>query len=252
MLRNGHSLWLFASLLLLAIAPGAATAGPAEAAASAQAATPTAQALLFDAEYLLSLRAPSRLIYHYTQRTADEELFGPGYEDEIAMRLTASQAASDADGKAGNSKKDVTVTLFSGERAREIGPITRVSGNPILMVFLERDIQQMSRHVGGQPVYFRNVIRAAFRDKARIEPVEITWEGRPAHAMRVTIEPFKDDPNGQRMQLFRTKRYQFTVSDAVPGGIYRIETTIGDERLDPNQPAMDVGMTLTRIDYDVR
>ena len=203
---------------------------------------PSAQGLLFDATYLVPLAAPSRLLYSYTTKTADQQRFGKDFDDEVALRLSPSAE--------GGGEKDVFVDMFTGDRQRVLGPLTRVSGNPIIMMFLERDVSQMNMHVGGQPVYFRNVIRLAFREGAKLEPATIDWDGKQVSATRITIRPFVNDNNGERMQLFRSKTYEFIVSDAVPGGIYQLHSTIGDGGAESASPAIDTKLTLKGIAYD--
>jgi hypothetical protein len=203
---------------------------------------PSAQSLLFDANYLLPLGAPSRLVYSYTTKTADPQ-YGKDVDDEVAMRLSTS-----AEGN-GSGEKDVVVDMFTGDRQRVVGPLMKVSGNPIIMMFLERDVSQMNMHIGGQAVYFRNIIRLAFREGARLEPVRFTWDGREVSGTKITIQPFINDPNGARMQLFRTKTYEFIASDAVPGGIYQMHSTVS-EAAPPAIPAIDTKLTLKGIAYD--
>lgn len=212
----------------LAAAPGAAS-------------EPTAQELLFDATYLAPVAAPSRIKYHFSYKSIDSTLFGASYDDEASIRLKPTAGAE--------GYKDVTLDMFSGERQREMGPLPKVNGNPIIMMFLEHDTNLMQKHVGGAMVYYRNIIRAAFRDKATVQPADITWNGKPVKAMRISIQPFKDIPSAEKLQLFRTKIYEFTVSDAVPGGIYDMRSVVPD--LEGKQtPAMDTHLTLTGIDYE--
>ena len=226
---------LLPGLLLALGAPAALTAATDQA-------EPSAQGLLFDANYLLPLAAPSRLLYAYSHKSGDPERFGKGFDDEVALKLSAS-----ADG---SGQKDVLLDVFTGERERVLGPLTHVSGNPVVMMFLERDVSQMNMHVGGQSVYFRNVIRLAFREAARLEPATFAWDGKQVNGTKIVIQPFLGDTNGERMQLFRTKTYEFIVSDAVPGGIYAMHATVGDDRPDAKAPALDTTLTLKGIAYD--
>jgi len=201
----------------------------------------TAQHLLFDATYLVPLGAPSRLLYGYSQKSSDPALYGQAFEDQVALRLSASAE--------GAGEKDVLLDLFTGERQRTVGPLTRVSGNPIIMMFLERDVLQMSRHLGGQAVYYRNIIRLAFRENAKMEPATLTWQGKDVAGTKIVIQPFKDSAQGERMQIFRSKAYMFIVSDAVPGGIYEIHSTLADMRPEVTAPASEIRLTLKDIAY---
>ena len=215
---------------------------PAQLTAATDQDAPSAQGLLFDANYLLPLAAPSRIVYAYSHKSSDPERFGKGFDDEVALRLSASPD--------GAGHKDVLVNMFTGARERVLGPLTRVTGNPIVMAFLERDVSEMNMHVGGQSVYFRNVIRLAFREHAKLEPATFSWDGKPVNGTKIVIQPFLGDPNGERMQLFRTKTYEFIVSDAVPGGIYEMHAVVGDDRPDSKAPALDTTLTLKGITDD--
>jgi hypothetical protein len=233
-----HRLLKFFAVGLLFVA-----AGVGGLSAATDETSPSAQSLLFDANYLLPLGAPSRLVYDYTTKTADPALFGKDFEDEVTLRLSASAE--------GGGEKEVFVDMFTGNRQHVLGPLTRVTGNPIIMMFLEHDVSEMNMHIGGAPAYFRNVIRLAFREKAKLEPASFTWEGRQVNGTKITIQPFLADPNAERLQLFRSKTYEFIVSDAVPGGIYQMHSTISADRSDaPATPAVDTKLTLKGIAYD--
>lgn len=203
---------------------------------------PTAQKLLFESNHLTTLAAPGRLTYRYSLKTSDTALFGAGFDDD-AVILLASAAN-------GIGAKDATLELFTGNRMRRFGPLPNVIGNPIIVLFLEYDVNQMRIHVGGQPVYYRNVVRAAFRESAKVEPVSIVWQGNTASAMKVSIQPFMNIANAERLKLFRAKTYEFTVSDAVPGGIYEIRTVIADDRPGQTAPAIEARLTLSGGGYD--
>lgn len=232
-----HRMKIF--VFLLALTGGV----PAVLLAAGDGSEQTAQSLLFDSRYLVPLTAPSRLIYSFTEKTTEPQVYGQGFDDEVAMRLAPSEP--------GDGRKDVSIDMFTGDRQRVIGPITETSGNPIIMMFLERDVTQINRHVGGQTVYFRNVIRLAFREKAKLEPATFSWNGKEVTGTKITIQPFENDPNGARMAAFRSKTYEFIVSEAVPGGIYEIHATMRGVTPDASAtPIMDSKLTLKGIAYD--
>jgi hypothetical protein len=212
------------------------------AAAPSAASEPTAQELLFDATYLAPVAAPSRIKYHFSFKSVDSTLFGASYDDDASMQLKPTAGAE--------GYKDVTLDMFTGERLRELGPLPKINGNPIIMMFLEYDTNLMQKHVGGAMVYYRNIVRAAFRDKATVQAVDITWNGKPVKAMKISIQPFQDIPAAEKLQLFRGKIYEFTVSDAVPGGIYDMRSVVPDLEGKSPAPAMDTHLTLTGIDYE--
>jgi hypothetical protein len=93
------------------------------------------------------------------------------------------------------------------------------SGNPLLMLFLEHDVQEMKDQTGIAAAYFRDHIRAAFVDRANMSGASITLAGKTVPARLVTLKPFSDDPRLAKLPSFRDKTYRFVLSEAVPGQI---------------------------------
>ena len=89
------------------------------------------------------------------------------------------------------------------------------------MLFLEHHLEQLSRSVHANPRYLKNAIRAALRDKYRIEAGESFVDGRPVKTWRVLIAPFIDDPNKARMNGLEGLVYTLAVSEEVPGQVDR-------------------------------
>ena len=58
--------------------------------------------------------------------------------------------------------------------------------------------------------------------------MNVRYRGKPVAAREFTIDPYLDDPNRPRFEQLATKRYVFTLSDAVPGGVYRIHALVVD------------------------
>lgn len=234
------------------VAPAAATPAPAApaaavapaAASQSEASSPT-QDLLFETPYLSSVKAPSKMVYSFKSTTADDSQYGKSFDDQASMQVEANK--DDA------ARRDVSVTLFSGDRQRELPTISAVSGNPMLMVFLERDMSRMKMHVGGQPVYYRNRIRAALRDHAKVEAATISYGGKVVNGSRISIQPFTDGPLSDQLHLFKNKVYEFTVSEAIPGGIYEIRSIIPPvAAAGPNsesaKPLIEERLTFARIE----
>ncbi len=180
----------------------------------------TAQKLLFDNPYLASLAAPAEIAYRFEHSTADETSYGRIFSDDVRIEVAPPGGKQ--------RLNSVTLHIFTGERARSIGPLSDVSGNPVIMVFLERDAFQMKRRVPGPMAMFRNMIRKAMREAATVEDVEIELSGKTVAAKRVTIRPFDDDRNPPQLRQFRNKTYHFTVSEVVPGGIFEIVSVLPD------------------------
>ena len=137
--------------------------------------------LLFEAPQWAATRPGATLSYRYTRKSANE--------------------------------------AFGRERRRAAGPFEDVSSNPVLMLFLEHHVEQLSRSVHANPRYLKNAIRAALRDKYRIEAGESSVDGRPVKTWRVLIAPFIDDPNRAHMTGLEGLAYTLAVSEEVPGQV---------------------------------
>ncbi|NNE23943.1 MAG: hypothetical protein HKN11_15180 [Rhizobiales bacterium] len=182
----------------------------------------TPQALLFDAPYLKQLAVPSALNYSYRHSTSAEKTFGKPFEDTIAVNVEKNDKPG--------GLNSVMLRMFSGKRQRDLGPHIDITGNPIIMVFLERDLWEMKRRVGGEPVYYRNMIRRAFRDAAKVEKNTAEFNGQNISVQTVTIMPFTGEKDRASMQKLLNKIYEFTVADVVPGGILSIRSTVPAEQ----------------------
>lgn len=179
---------------------------------------PTAGGLLFDTPYLTEVAPNEMLVYRYDRATIDESRFGPALSDTI--RLEVREDETDA------SKRSAYLKIYTGPRERNIGPFMHASGNPAVMIMLEQDTFEMKRRLGGQPAYFRNKIRKAMREDAKVEEVSFDFNGKPVDGHMITITPFEGDPNMAKLPEYSATKYEFVVSKDVPGGLYRVTSII--------------------------
>jgi hypothetical protein len=56
----------------------------------------------------------------------------------------------------------------------------------------------------------------------------VSFGGKTVDAKEYRITPYRDDPNKQKFPKYLGKTYIFVLSDAVPGGIYRVDTVVPD------------------------
>lgn len=192
--------------LLLAFATLAFGAGAAEDYSPAEKA-------LFMTNQLAALQPPATLNYSFSRSGSLE----PAFDDRVAIRLSAQ-----ADGRCCAAAAE----FLSGARRLALPDLESVQGNPALLYFLERDIREMNRLTKGQSNYFRKRIRMAVYQSATIRKLSVTWQGREVAAQQITIAPYLDDPLRARFETLAGKRYVFTLSDAVPGGVYAIRTQV--------------------------
>jgi hypothetical protein len=176
----------------------------------APAAAATVQELVFEAHLLADLSEPQTLRYEYEMR---------GSKVPEASRSPVSMEVREVSPDGG---KVVHFDMFEGQARQQFGPVQARVQNPLLIVFLQRDVMQMGNQTGGSPEYFRNRIREAFLEPAEVEHLEVHIDGVVLPAVRVTITPFANDPQIARFVEFRHKHYEFTVAEALPGGLYEI------------------------------
>jgi hypothetical protein len=176
-------------------------------------AEPNAASLLFETPALTALPTGTTLIYRL-ERTGGDPGALPASTVELSLR-------PDAEGGGRNAH----IVIVAGDRRQPAGPFPSLVGNPVLLVFLERDIAEMSRTLRGSPYYIRNRIREALGAATPAEPARFVFEGREVEGWRAAVSPFAQDRNRDRLREHADKRYEFTLSDAVPGGLYEVRTS---------------------------
>ena len=177
-----------------------------------------AQRLLYASNHLQSVGASEVLHYTFSRQGSLERPF----DDKASMTVDAVRP---------DGKKNLTVDFLSGDHHIDMPPFSGFNGNPMLIVFLEHDVKEMSDFTKGSTLYFRNRIRDAFAtaEKASITPTTVTVDGKSVQAKLLVLEPYVGVPEIERFRKFEHKSYQFVVGDGVPGGIYSIRTVTPPE-----------------------
>jgi hypothetical protein len=188
--------------------------------AGAQPVSP-AEVLLFETDHLAQMKAPTTLVYEFRKLSNVE----PAFTDSVQLDVSRSKGQLHA-----------ALHFLSGARQRELPEVDDAHGNPVLLGFLEHDIAEMKRLTGGSVTYFRKRIRMALANSAQVTPQRITYQGKTVEGRAVRIQPYIDDPLRARFEIYTSKTYTFVLSDAVPGGIYQVSTSLanaGDKRQPP-------------------
>jgi hypothetical protein len=172
-----------------------------------------AERALFMTNHLAALRPPLALRYSYRKSGSLEE----GFDDRVEITLRAQ-----ADGRCCAA----SAQFLTGARGLSLPEIEAVQGNPAILYFLERDIREMQRLTKGQQNYFRKRIRMAVYQGATVRGVTLPYQGRQVAGREITIAPYVDDPLRPRFDKFADKQYVFTLSDAVPGGVYALRSRV--------------------------
>ncbi len=175
-----------------------------------------AQQLVFVENHLQNVPKGSNLTYDFNSQTEGVE----SYSDTV--RITVTEVLAD-------DRRNLEFNFLNGSHHIDFSPAMGYSGNPVIIHFLERDISQMARETGGWSGYFRNRIRDAFSRPVSVRDVKIAFQGRDMDGVEVIVEPFASDPNIRNFEAYANKRYEFTFSTQVPGGVYRIHTRVPGE-----------------------
>jgi hypothetical protein len=188
--------------------------------AGAQPVSP-AEMLLFETDHLSKMKAPATLVYEFRKLSNVE----PAFTDSVQLDVSRSKGQVHA-----------ALRFLSGKRRHAMPEIDDAHGNPVLLGFLEHDIAEMRRLTGGAVNYFRKRIRIALSDKAQVTPQRILYQGKAVDAKAVRIQPYLDDPLHARFEKYVRKTYTFVLSDAVPGGLYQVRTSL-ENTADGRSPA---------------
>jgi hypothetical protein len=168
---------------------------------------------LFLANHLGSLPDSTVLSYAYAKAGSLET----SREDSVRVTISSTNPGAG---------RQVRVDYLTGTQRLELPPIGAASGNPVILFFLERDVREMQRLTGGQAAYFRKRVRMALADAAEVRPVTFEFAGHTVAGEQITVHPYRDDPLRKRFQHLAEKAYTFTLSDQVPGGVYRLQTVV--------------------------
>lgn len=172
-----------------------------------------AERALFMTDQLAGLKPPATLRYKFSKTGTLE----PGFDDQVTLRLAVR---ADRQCCAANAE------FLTGARRLSLPEVEAAEGNPVVLYFLERDIREMNRLTKGQAAYFRKRIRMAVYQGAQMRDLRVAYAGKTVAARQITVTPYLDDPLRGRFENLATKRYLFTLSDAVPGGVYAITAEV--------------------------
>ena len=166
---------------------------------------------LFLNNHLEKVKTTSRLLYDFSKKGTLEE----GFSDTVEVRFVGAPA---------ENARQVEVVFFSGERSRTVPPMTVSDGNPVIMMFLQREVNEMSRLTGGSWRHFQKMIKLALENKADITDVKVTYGDLTSPGLKIRISPYLEDPLRNKFEKFENRYYEFTLSSEVPGYVYQIRT----------------------------
>ena len=176
--------------------------------------TPDVATLLFGKAQWGNAPSGSTLTYSYSKKTSVPAL-APSFDDKIVEKLEKG-GSGDAE------RRSVDVQLFSGANRKPAGPFDAEAQNPVLLLVLEENVQELSKAFKGNPRYLKNAIRKAWRENATIESVPVEVDGKQVAGTRITVTPFVNDAEADRMMGLDGMAYIVEIADSVPGQIANI------------------------------
>jgi hypothetical protein len=196
------------------------------ASAGAQGNPPRPVELLFERQHLSALETGAEVVYRFERTIAQPKAPEDRFADEIRLVVTAVSPAG---------TRELALSVFSGEQQLR-HTVPEMTGNPVLVLFLDRAVNNMTRLTGGSRAYFKSRMRAGLLEKAVIEPVAVSYQGKSAEAFRVSVLPFQGDPNAAGMLGYDGAKFTFVVSEAVPGHL--VDLTASFESAMPGAPRL--------------
>lgn len=198
-------------------------------------AAPSATQLFFDTAYLPQLPAGTTLNYVYKHVTSEEKL-GESFDETLAMKVEVEP--TDA------AKRVADVEIHRGDRIGEAGPFPTQNGNPIALVLLERDVRELAQLSKGSPFYLRNRVREHLATST-VEPTRFSFGGKEIEGWKMTMVPFAEDPNKDKLLELGARRYEFIFADEVPGGLYSVRVVTPAKEGTTN--IIETSLTLTGV-----
>lgn len=192
-----------------------------------------ANQLLFLENHLEGANGPMVYEYQLTKRATKAG------EDDLSegIRMTSKP---DAEAQARN----VSFDYDSGDDNDYVRKVPSARGNPVIMMFLQRDVSEMDRLTGGSWRYFQKQVKLALEHESEVESVTVDYNGEQVSAQQIRLVPYR---NAERPQMapYRHKVYEFIVSESIPGEVYEIRTRVPAEEGD--QPLIEESLRLTGV-----
>jgi len=198
---------------MVLLAAGLTTAHPGQAAPKDGDSLSQANRLLFRTPHLKGAPSPSTFTYRFSKSGS----MGNHFKDVVRLRIR-----DDAKGQG----KHVDIQLFTGDRKRPFPSTDQATGNPILKVFLQRDVLEMQDQTGGNWRHFQKYIKLALANSAQVDRTRFRYHGKQVDGWRIRIRPYENDPYRDRYAKFSDKQYVFLMSSKVPGQLYELRAQV--------------------------
>ena len=174
----------------------------------------SANIALFIDEHLKKINEPSRIYYKFIKESTREDNF----KGNVVLNIVKIDD---------DKTKHITFRYLKGRNKVRFPPQVGAKGNPVFMLFFERDARDMQRLTGGNALFFRSRIRHSIA-ATDVEDIEFNFNGEKYSGKQVSFQPFLETELKNRVSRYKTKKFIVTMSENIPGFIYKIETYIND------------------------
>ncbi len=174
----------------------------------------SANIALFIDEHLKSINEPSRIFYKFQKESTREDNF----IGNVVLNIVKVEK---------DNTKHITFRYLKGRNKVRFPPQIGAKGNPVFMLFFERDSRDMQRLTGGNALFFRSRIRHTIA-ATEIEDINIEYNNKNILAKKISFQPFTKTELKNRVSRYKTKKFVIIMSDEIPGYIYKIQTFIKD------------------------
>ena len=174
----------------------------------------SANIALFIDEHLRTITEPSRIYYKFTKESTREDNF----IGNVVLNIVKVE---------NDNTKHITFRYLKGRNKVRFPPQIGAKGNPVFMLFFERDARDMQRLTGGNALFFRSRIRHTIA-ATEIKDVELEFRGNKLVGKQIAFQPFLETKLKNRVSRYKTKKFVLTMSEDIPGFIFKIETYIKD------------------------
>tara|TARA_Y100000588_G_C14060384_1_gene841137 strand:- start:197 stop:976 length:780 start_codon:yes stop_codon:yes gene_type:complete len=174
----------------------------------------SANIALFIDPHLETIKEPSRIYYKFQKESTRE--------DSFVGNVVLNIVKIDDD-----NTKHITFRYLKGKDKVRFPPQIGAKGNPVFMLFFERDSRDMQRLTGGNALFFRSRIRHTIA-ATEIKDTIFNFDGKEYPGKEISFQPFLKTKLKNRVSRYKTKKFVILMSEDIPGYIYKMEAYIKD------------------------
>jgi hypothetical protein len=195
---------------------------------------------LWTDKHLLNIEQAARLHYEFEKTGSYED----GFIDDVYLDIVKINE---------DGTRDAVLDFFSGEQRQQVAPsnVKNITGNPVIGIYLQGDVYEMNRLTEGNWKYFHRQIKLAMADSNTSEHVTVELEGEQYESEKIVLYPYENIKMKSRLKEFYDKRYEFILSDEIPGKLYQIRTVINDAD-NPAVPLVEEVLTLKSVEFGTK